>query len=259
MNQILTEDLGDGIHLISLNRPDRRNALSVALLEELCGQIQLFREEGRARVLIFKGQGPVFCAGLDLIEAQDSELTKRSGALVERMLRSVYSSPFVTISLVHGAAVAGGAGLMSACDLVLSTPDCRIGYPEVRRGLVAGLVMTFLKRQLGERHARELLLLAELISGERAAEIGLVNRVVSEDQLVSEAMEMARSVVRGAPQATATTKQLLDELYGKPVAQDLIHAESYHLQMRGTPEAKEGLRAFQEKREPHWLASKVDQ
>jgi methylglutaconyl-CoA hydratase len=159
----------------------------------------------------------------------------------------------VTIACVQGAAVAGGAGLMSACDFVLAAPGSKIGYPETRRGLVAGLVMTFLKRQLRERDVRELLLLAELISAERAQEMGLINAVVEERQLLENAVDYAQKVAQNAPAATTMTKELLDQMYGRPVKMDLETAHSYHLKMRGTAEAQEGMQAFIEKRSPAWV------
>src|SRR5205807_10565833 len=117
------------------------------------------------------------------------------------------------IAAVHGAAVAGGAGIMSACDFIVAAEKTKIGYPEVRRGLVAGLVMTFLRRQVGERSTRELVLGGELIDAERAREIGLVNRVVARDELMNEAHKFADSILQGAPNAIAQTKRLIEELW----------------------------------------------
>ena len=120
---------------------------------------------------------------------------KTTARLVARLLRAVYQVPQVTIAAVHGAAIAGGAGLMSACDMVVAARDTRIGYPEVKRGLVAALVMTLLRRQVPERDARELLLLGDLISAERAREMGLVNRVVAKGELAHETLVLARKVL----------------------------------------------------------------
>src|SRR5256884_1795661 len=119
--------------------------------------------------------------------------------MVANTLVAISQTRLVTIAAVHGAAVAGGAGIMSACDFVVAAQKTKIGYPEVRRGLVAGLVMTFLRRQIGERNTRELVLGGELIEAERAREIGLVNRVVAPDQLMAEAQKFADSVLQGAP------------------------------------------------------------
>jgi methylglutaconyl-CoA hydratase len=140
---------------------------------------------------------------------------------VANTLITISQTHLITVAAVHGAAVAGGAGIMSACDFVVAAQRTKIGYPEVRRGLVAGLVMTFLRRQLGERNMRELLLGSELIDAERAKEIGLVNRVAAEDNLMSEALKFAESALQGAPGAVAETKELIDELWWRSVKQDI--------------------------------------
>ena len=142
---------------------------------------------------------------------------------------------------------------MSACDFVVAAERTKIGYPEVRRGLVAGLVMTFLRRQVGERHVRELLLGAELIDAEGAKEIGLVNRVVARDNLMNEALTFAKSVLQGAPGALARTKRLIEELSWHSVKEDIDLALKYHLQARESEEAREGIAAFNEKRKPNWV------
>ena len=142
---------------------------------------------------------------------------------------------------------------MSACDFVVAAQGTKIGYPEVRRGLVAGLVMSFLRRQVGERNMRELLLASELIDAERAREIGLVNRVVTKDALIGEAMKFAQSALQGAPGALARTKRLIEELWGRSVKEDVDLALKYHIQARESAEAREGIAAFNEKRKPNWV------
>src|SRR6267154_447432 len=141
--------------------------------------------------------------------------------MVAKALLALSQTRLVTIAAVHGAAVAGGAGIMSACDFVVAAEGTKIGYPEVRRGLVAGLVMTFLRRQTGERNMSELLLGSELIVAERAKEIGLVNRVVTQKNLMSEAQKFADSVLQGAPGALAQTKRLIEELWWRSVKEDV--------------------------------------
>jgi methylglutaconyl-CoA hydratase len=141
---------------------------------------------------------------------------------------------------------------MSACDFVVAAQKTKIGYPEVRRGLVAGLVMTFLRRQVGERNLRELVLSGELIDAERAKEIGLVNRVVPGDEVLNEAQKFANSVLQGAPKAIAQTKRLVEELWSSSVKQDVDLALKHHMQARESDEAREGIAAFNEKRPPNW-------
>src|SRR2546421_12167293 len=176
MPVVLVEKKTPQITVVTLNRPERRNALSIQLLTELMASIKLASDETRERILILRGAGAAFCTGLDLKEAQDQTKAHATADLVAHLLGALSETRPVTIAAVHGAAVAGGAGIMSACDYVVAAEGTRIGYPETRRGLVAGLVMTFLRRQLRERDMRELLLGAELIDAKRALEMDLVNR-----------------------------------------------------------------------------------
>lgn len=141
---------------------------------------------------------------------------------------------------------------MSACDFVVAAERTKIGYPEVRRGLVAGLVMTFLRRQLRERDLRELLLASELIDAQRALEIGLVNRVVPVSELENEAQKIAASVLQGAPDAITNSKRLIEELWSTSVKEDIECALRHHMEARESDEAKEGIAAFLEKRAPNW-------
>jgi methylglutaconyl-CoA hydratase len=250
---VLKEQLEPGILHLSLNRPEKRNALNIALLESLCNALEHASKEHQ-RVVILSGADPLFCTGLDLAEASDLNLAHKSAQLVAKALKGLSSNSYVTIGLAHGAAVAGGAGLISACDLALSSPDCQFGYPETRRGLVAGLVMTFLKRQVGERAARELLLTGELIKATRALDLGLLNEIVNKEQLLTRALELARSVIKGGPHAVAETKHLLDTLHPPTIEDDLKHALKTHLTIRNSKEAQEGIAAFIEKRKPMWEA-----
>jgi methylglutaconyl-CoA hydratase len=240
------------ITTLTLNRPDRRNALTVELLEALCEAVSGTEATPGQRILVLRGAGPAFCAGLDLNEVADSSRAEASANLIARSLRLLSGSRLATIAVVHGAAVAGGAGLMSACDFVLAANDTKIGYPEVRRGLVAGLVMTFLRRQVGERDAREILLLGELFSAERARAMGLVNRVVGSETLDAELKGIAEALLAGGPESIAHTKQLWSELWPYSVDTDLNRALTYHMKARNSAEAKEGIAAFKEKRPPRW-------
>src|SRR5438445_686067 len=253
MPVVLVEKKTPQITVITLNRPERRNALSIQLLTELIASIKLASDETRERILILRGAGAAFCTGLDLKEAQDQTKAHATADLVAHLLGALSDARPVTIAAVHGAAVAGGAGIMSACDFVVAAEGTKIGYPEVRRGLVAGLVMTFLRRQIGERNMRELLLGSALIDAQRAKEIGLVNRVVAQDDLMSEAQKFADAVLQGAPGALEQTKRLIEELWSRSVKEDIDLALKYHMQARESREAREGIAAFNEKRAPNWV------
>src|SRR5436190_10095468 len=252
MPVVLIEKQTPQITIVTLNRPERRNALTIELLNELTAAIKVASDEPHERVLILRGAGAAFCTGLDLKEAADPKKAHATAEAVANTLVAISQTRLVTIAVVHGAAVAGGAGIMSACDFVVAAERTKIGYPEVRRGLVAGLVMTFLRRQVGERNMRELLFSGDLIDVARAKEIGLVNRVVAPDDLMNEAQKFAALVLQGAPGALAQTKRLVEELWWRSVKEDVDVALKYHMQARESEEAREGIAAFNEKRKPSW-------
>jgi methylglutaconyl-CoA hydratase len=253
MPVVLIEKQTPQITVVTLNRPERRNALTIQLLNELIAAIKVASDQPHERVLILRGAGAAFCTGLDLKEAANRSKAHATAEMVAKTLIALSQTRLVTIAAVHGAAVAGGAGIMSACDFVVAAEKTKIGYPEVRRGLVAGLVMTFLRRQVGERNIRELLLGSELIEAKRAKEIGLVNRVVPRDELMNEARKFADSALQGAPGAVAETKRLIEQLWSSSVKEDVDLALKYHMQARESAEAREGIAAFNEKRKPNWV------
>src|SRR5438270_5645176 len=252
MPVVLVEKQSPQITVVTLNRPERRNSLTIQLLNELISAIKVASDQPDERVLILRGAGAAFCTGLDLKEAADQTKAHATAEMVAKTLVALAETRLVTIAAVHGAAVAGGAGIMSACDFVVAAKKTKIGYPEVRRGLVAGLVMTFLRRQVRERELREVLLASELFEAERAREIGLVNRVVPSAELESEAQKIAASVLQGAPGAISNSKRLLEELWSTSVRQDIERALRHHLEARESAEAKEGVAAYNEKRPPNW-------
>lgn len=249
---VLVETLERGILTVTLNRPGCRNALSIELLEDLAAEIKNLERDLTHRVVILLGAGPVFSSGLDLREAADVSLIERSAAAVTQALNTLRASPLVSIAAVHGGAFAGGAGLMAACDMAVAAADARFGYPEARRGLIPAVIFGVLRHTIREADLRELLLAGEPIDALRAQQVGLVQRVVSAEQLREEALRVARSVIAGGPQAIRRTKSLLNTMYqdfGGRSGRDLVDA---HLAARRSDEAREGLAAFIEKRQPKW-------
>ncbi len=198
--------------ILTLNRPQRRNALTIELMESLCRALEALAVEPQRRVVILRGAGPAFCSGLDLDEAAEADLAERSALCVARTFQTVADLPLVTIAAVHGAAYAGGAGLMACCDFIVAADDLRICFPEVRRGLVPALAAAALRWRLRDGDLRELLLLAEPIDAQRALRMGLVDRVVPGDQLMAAARAIAATVLKGGPRAVRQTKRLLREL-----------------------------------------------
>jgi methylglutaconyl-CoA hydratase len=253
---VLSESAGPGIALLTLNRAAKRNALSIELVEALLAALTAVEDNPAQRVAMLTGAGPVFCAGLDLADAADAAKAHRSSELIGELLRRLSESRLVTIAVVRGAAIAGGAGVMSACDFAFAEESAQIGYPETRRGLVAALVMTFLRRQLRERDARRILLTGELFSARHAEVIGLINEALPGDRLMPAALQVAAEVLQGGPEAVVRTKQLLAKLWPATLPQDLEKAMGIHLETRQSAEIQEGVAAFRDKRPPKWAPPK---
>lgn len=251
---VLVEHPRPGVALLTLDRAERRNALSIALLEALVRTLDGLARSGAARVAILRGAGPVFSAGLDLAEAADSGLVERSARCVAAALAALRHTPLVTVAAVHGGAYAGGAGLMAACDVAVGTSDLTVAFPEARRGLLPALVCDVLRVKVREGDLAELFLVGNAIDAARAREIGLLQRVVPAERLLDEALEVAAGILAGGPATIVETKKLLRAAYAGGPHHDAARegAIAEHLAARRSPEASEGLRAFLEKRPPSW-------
>jgi len=249
---IQVEQLEPGIVSVLMSRPDRRNALCIKLLDQLCAAIEKLAGSPAHRVAILRGAGPIFSAGLDLREAGDGSLVEQSAAAVSRALDLLRTTPLVMIAAVQGGAFAGGAGLMAACDIVIAADDAKIGFPEARRGLLPALICEVLLHRVREGDLRELLLAGDPIDASRARKVGLVQRVVPAERLLDEAIGVARSVVAGGPNAIRQTKALLGVMFQRTSDHHSPDLVATHLAARQSDEAREGLAAFAEKREPNW-------
>ncbi len=255
---VLREDHGP-IAILTLNRPERRNALSLHLISELSDLLTRLAAEPGVRAVISTGAGPTFCSGMDLKEsvapdpdAEDEKKAVAHARALADLIWQVHAMPKPTIAALNGDAIAGGAGLAAASDFVIAAEGARLGYPEVRRGMVAAIVMHDLIRQVGDRRARDLLLSGRLIHGVEAERWGLVNRVVPAESLRGEALTLGRSLVESGPRAIETTKRLLDEASGRPT--DPRGSAAITAAVRVSDEAREGIHAFFEKRPPHWAS-----
>jgi methylglutaconyl-CoA hydratase len=244
--------------VITLNRADRRNALSRALIAELTAAFERAANDAAVRCVILTGAGPVFCAGMDLAELQESldapaEATPvwDDAMRLARLYELIYTLPKPTIAAVQGTAVAGGAGLVTVCDLAVAVPEAKFGYPEVRRGLVAAMVMPHLLRHVGERMARYLLLSGELIDAATAERVGLINEVVaSPEQVMDRAQALATACAAGGPEALARTKAYLARFSHQALSMEDAAAAS--AAPRLTEECRQGLRAFFAKSSAPW-------
>lgn len=242
--------------ILKLNRPDKRNALSRALIQALYEAFVRAKDDPAARCVILTGTGPAFCAGMDLSELAESLQSPTESAVWEDAQRLaglydlIYTLPKPTIAAVNGAAVAGGAGLVTVCDLALAAPTAMFGYTEVRRGLVAAMVMPHLLRHVGERCARHLLLTGELIDAHEACRTGLINRVVPPEQLMEQALAWSRSIADGGPNALAMTKSLLQRFSRQALSVEETARAS--AAPRLSEECQLGLRAFFAKQPNPW-------
>ena len=253
MSNLITGDMPHkGLAILTLNRPDRRNALCIALLDELCDQVESMANAGTARVLILNGAGPVFSAGLDLSEASQSHLIQQCAESLARSMQLMRDTEIITIAAAHGGAYAGGAGLMASCDLAIGSIDLKIGFPEARRGLLPALISAVLSPKVREGDLRELFLVGNTIDAVRAQQIGLLQRVVPMESLMQVAIEMADGVLAGGPETVKATKVLLNQAYVPNETVSIQHMIELHLNARNGNEATEGLAAFLEKRSPNW-------
>jgi methylglutaconyl-CoA hydratase len=262
--RLINRDDRGPVAVFTLDRPLQRNALSRALLAQLRDGIDKVSVDEKIRAVVLTGAGVAFCTGMDLKEAAamdaaaDAEV--QTIATLEEfadLLQRMHALPKPTVAAVNGDALAGGAGLMMACDLAIAAETARIGYPEVKRGLVAAIIMHDLTRQVGDRRARELLLGGEPISSKVAHDWGLVNRVTPNDACLHEAIVVAEELAQSGPKALALTKRLLDEAAGRP--HDLRGAAAVSGSVRLSPEAQEGIHAFVEKRWPAWAWSRAEE
>jgi methylglutaconyl-CoA hydratase len=244
--------------VLTLNRPDRRNALSRGLIAALDDAFARALDDPAARCVILTGAGSSFCAGMDLAELQESLQTTAGqnspvwddALRLARLYDRIYTLPKPTVAAVNGVAVAGGAGLVTVCDLAVCAPEAKFGYVEVRRGLVAAMILPHLMRHVGERTARWLLLTGELIDAAEAHRTGLVNAVAPAGQVLDQALSWARSLAEGGPLALTLTKELLHRFSRQAMSlEEAAHASAAP---RLTDECRQGLEAFFNKRPAPW-------
>ena len=246
--------------IIRLNNPAHRNPMSQDLLDQLSAAVTRASADKAVRAIIITGTGPAFCAGMDLTEARASLARVTSAATGtdwpearhgEEVLDQVYNCGKPTIAAVNGVAAGNGAGLVSVCDIALMASEAHIGYPEMRSGIQAAMVVLHLMRLVGERVSRYLLLTGELVDAQTAQQIGLVNRVVPGDQLLDAAVDCATKIALNAPQAEAKTKLLLRRFSGQAMG---LQMTDYTAMPHLEGEARVGLEAFFTHQRPPWAA-----
>ena len=244
------------VRTITLNRLERRNAMTAGMQMELIGALEAAAQSD-ARVLVLTGAGDAFCSGLDLAELQGMENKTASEfrADAERLARlflTLYELPLPTIAAVNGPAIAGGTGLATICDFTLATPEAKFGFTEVRIGFVPALVSAFLALQVGDKRSRDLLLTGRLFTVEEAFGLGLINDLIPKEELADRVAALARDLAANSPQSLAATKRLLAAQNRPWLDAAIVSAMEANVLARETPDFREGLAAFLQKRKPLW-------
>ncbi|HKG39550.1 MAG TPA: crotonase/enoyl-CoA hydratase family protein [Conexibacter sp.] len=248
---VLTE-LRDGVLLVTLNRPEQRNAVNGEVAEGVAAALDRLDLDPELRVGVLTGAGKGFCAGMDLKAFVAGERVAVDGRGFAGIVQRASEKPL--IAAVEGFAVAGGFEIALACDLIVAARGARLGIPEVKRGLVAaGGALLRLPQRMPYHLAMELALTGEFIDAERAAALGLVNRVVDPGSAVSAAMELARSIAANGPLAVAASKRILVEGPEWPSRDRWSRQAEITDPVRASADAREGSVAFAEKRAPRWV------
>jgi methylglutaconyl-CoA hydratase len=242
---------------LTLNRPEKRNAISTPMIEDLVAALGTAEADKSVRVVILTGAGKAFCSGMDLetlqaLAKQTAEQNLADSRRMAKMFHLVYSFPKPLITAVNGAAIAGGCGLATLSDFTLAVPEAKFGYTEVRIGFIPALVSVMLRRQVGEKRARDLLLSGRIIDPAEAFRLGLVTEITPPDGLMKRAREVANTLLEASPTSLALTKRLLLRYDEEQLRRELELATQENAQIRATDDFREGLASFLEKRPPKW-------
>jgi methylglutaconyl-CoA hydratase len=256
----VTFSVEDGVVRVVLSRPHKRNALTREMLDLLLDRIQVTAAAAATRMLILAADGPVFCAGMDLQEMQERaarpdavELWQGDANAYREVVAALVQLDIPTLAVVQGPVVAGGVGLVLACDMVLASDAASFSLPEPKRGITAAVVAPLLVYRLGAGQATHLLLCGRVLSADEALRVGLCHELVPSGELEVRVEERCRSILSGAPSALAATKSLLRATAGRQLLADLDAGMRISAAARETADAREGLAAFLGKRDPAWF------
>jgi methylglutaconyl-CoA hydratase len=254
---VLYQEAGK-IATIVLNRPDKRNAISYELIDDLVAALE-HAAASPAQVVILTGSGKAFCAGMDmenlkqLIGRSEAQNLKDSETMAG-LFRGLYDFPKPTIAAVNGAAIAGGTALATLCDFTLAAPEAKFGYTEVKIGFAPGIVSSYLIASVGEKRARDLLLTGRIFGAEEAHGLGLVTEIVPVEQLMHRAREIAGQLLENSPASLRVTKTLLSSFTKDEMDRRIPRAVKENAAIRQTADFNEGITAFLEKRKPNWTS-----
>lgn len=248
-----------GVSTVTLNRPEVRNAFNDEVLAELTAVFQALGQRDEVRCIVLAAQGPAFCAGADLhwmkrMASYTREQNLADAAVLAGMLETIYRCTKPVIARVHGDAVAGGLGLVAACDMAVCAQEANFCLSETRIGLMAATISPYVIRAMGPRAAHRYFLTAERFSAAEAHRIGFVHEVVAAHELDAAVQGLVRALVSAGPAAVKASKQLVQDVAGREITPALVqHTVEGIADIRVSPEGREGIAAFLDKRKPGWL------
>jgi len=251
VSELVHRDTADGVATITLDSPANRNALSRQLRRELTDHLDAAIADPAARVIVVTHTGTVFCAGMDLKESRGASADDQGVTEVPRILETLWTSPTPVVAKLHGAARAGGVGMVAACDIAVAAESATFAFTEVRIGVIPAVISVPVLPRLSPRAAQELFLTGEVFDARRAAEIGLLTRAAADvDAEVDRYVEMLRL---GSPTALAGTKDLLLRERPSSMSEDFAQMNALSASYFASEDGQEGIRAFAEKRKPAWV------
>jgi len=251
-------EVSDRIGFITLNRPEKRNALNEDLIKNLATTFDKAANDDSVKVIVLKANGEAFCSGADLgylqqLQGFSFDDNLADSTRLKDLFLKIYTLNKIVIAQVEGHAIAGGCGLATVCDFIFSVPEAKYGYTEVKIGFIPAIVMVFLVRKIGDQRARQLLLSGSLIGATEAAELGLITRVSAKETIASEVLDLANKLIKtNSSQAMKTTKQMIAEVQSLPLEEALGYAARMNANARGTDDCKKGISGFLNKQTPEW-------
>jgi len=258
MSEIVLYEVRDRRAFITLNRPDKRNALSDKMVAALKLSFNKALDDNSVKVIILKANGNAFCAGADLkyleqLQNNSFEENLEDSRSLADLFQLIYKASKVVIAQISGPAIAGGCGLATICDFSIASPESTFGYSEVKIGFIPAIVMVYLVNKIGEGKARDILLSGRFFDADEAVNLGLINRVVADDQLENEVEKLANSLAeKCSGQSMALVKEMLSELSGRTIDSSIDYASEMNAKARATEDCKKGISSFLNKERISW-------
>lgn len=256
--QAIYINISDRVGYITLNRPEKRNALNEEMVDSIKVALNMFEKDDSVKVVVIRAEGKAFCAGADLAYLQQlqqntyEENLSDSKSLKDLFLK-IYTYPKIVIAQVQGHALAGGCGLATVCDFSFAASDVKFGYTEVKIGFIPAIVMVFLVRKVGEGTAKELLLSGELVEAQNAKDMGLINWVVTQNELAQAVETFAQNLIlHNSSEAMTMTKEMIGRVQDRDLKDALDYAASMNAKARGSEDCRRGIAAFLNKEKIQW-------